>query len=133
MTYTTRTIVAQVREIRNYFELTITELATLLGITRQAIYRWHDGKSLPSLKIYWRIEAFYTAAMRFRDADVFDPKRTLHLTVFKNKSLAELICDNKEYQPAISYLIMEQRRRLLESMDTSHYSGQQLHLNFDSR
>jgi DNA-binding XRE family transcriptional regulator len=115
MAYTTRIINIKLDEIRSYFNLNISQLAVLLGISRQAMHRWRDGKSLPCLKIYWRIEAFHMATIRFKDANIVEPLKLLHAPVFKGRSLANLIDANQEYFPAISYLIMEQRRMLADA------------------
>jgi transcriptional regulator with XRE-family HTH domain len=63
--------------IESAFNLRVVRLAELLGVSRQAIYDWKQGKSL-SEENHRRLEAVYKAARRFKEAGLKPDYTTMH-------------------------------------------------------
>ncbi|MCL6528284.1 MAG: helix-turn-helix domain-containing protein [Thermaceae bacterium] len=63
--------------IETTFDLRVVRVAELLGVSRQAVYDWKQGKSL-SDENHRRLDALYRAARRFKEAGLKPDYTTKH-------------------------------------------------------
>lgn len=70
----------QVGFIETTFGLRVSWVAGLIGVTRQAIYDWKQGKT-PSGENYRKLNALYTAAQHFKEAGLKLDYATKHRTI----------------------------------------------------
>jgi len=70
----------QLEFIETAFDLKISQLADLFGVTRQSIYDWKKGKSI-SDDNRRRLDGLYKAAQRFKGADLRPDYAIKHRTI----------------------------------------------------
>lgn len=64
----------------------IADLATVFGVSRQAIYKWIGGEATPEPDKFERIHALSHAADAFRDADITRASSMLKMKAFEGRS-----------------------------------------------
>lgn len=112
--------VDNLRTIRSAFKPSISDLAGLLGVSRQAIYNWMAGER-PSLESADRLEDLAKAADLVAARGVSSPY-VLRRKIKDGKSLMEIIRDGGSAQDAARVLIRiveneaEQREQMGRSM-----------------
>jgi transcriptional regulator with XRE-family HTH domain len=86
-----------IESIRANLKLTVTEVAGLLGVSRQAVYKWLSG-SVPDPDKLLRLETLSQIGLEFAAAGVVKPQAALDMRLFDGKSLSDLIRED-EVQP----------------------------------
>jgi transcriptional regulator with XRE-family HTH domain len=95
---------ANVRQVLNP---AIADLATVFGVSRQAIYKWIGGETTPEPEKFERIRALSHAADAFRDANVTRASAMLKMKAFEGQSLMDLAAAGQLSQSHIQLLISE--------------------------
>jgi transcriptional regulator with XRE-family HTH domain len=112
----TNSPVQNLAQIRKVFHPSITELANLFGVSRQAIYDWQAGKGV-SNEHAEKVEMLAKAAARIAAAEV-PVSQMLRRKLPGGKTLFEIVKDGDSAEVAALKLIdmarrdIEQRRRL---------------------
>jgi transcriptional regulator with XRE-family HTH domain len=103
--------------IREIFKLTITELAALFGVSRQAVYDWQSGKGISAVRAD-RLEEISRTADLFVGSGLSISRRTLRRKLPGGKTLFDVIREGGPVEEATRNLIqvlrheIEQRRAL---------------------
>lgn len=95
--------------IRQVLNPAIADLATVFGVSRQAIYKWIGGEATPEPDKFERIRALSHAADAFRDAGITRAPSMLKMKVFAGRSLLDLAAADQLLPPHIQSLIAEAR------------------------
>jgi transcriptional regulator with XRE-family HTH domain len=95
---------ANIREVLNP---AIADLATVFGVSRQAIYKWIGGEATPEPDKFERIRALSHAADAFRDAGVTRASSMLKMKAFEGRSLMDLAAAGQLLPSHIQSLIAE--------------------------
>jgi len=95
--------------IRRALNPTIADLATVFGVSRQAIYKWLNGEATPEPDKFERIRALSHAADAFRDAGVTRASAMLKMKAFEGRSLMDLAAAGQLRPTHIQSLISEAR------------------------
>lgn len=98
---------ANIREILNP---PISELATVLGVSRQAVYKWINGDATPEPDKLVRIQVLSRAADTFRDAGVTRMSAMLRMKAFAGRSLMDLAATDELLPEHIQLLITEAKK-----------------------
>lgn len=95
---------ANIREVLNP---AIADLATVFGVSRQAIYKWIGGEITPESDKFERVRSLSHAADAFRDAGILHASSMLKIKVFEGRSLLELAAAGQLQPSHIQLLIAE--------------------------
>lgn len=76
--------------IRQILNPAVADLATVFGVSRQAIYKWIGGEATPESENFERIRALSHAADAFRDAGIMRAPSMLKIKAFAGRSLMDL-------------------------------------------
>jgi len=90
-----RSAAEHLANIRRVFNPAIADLATVFGVSRQAIYKWIGGESTPEDDRMGRIHALSLAADAFRKAGVARASSLLKMKAFEGRSLLDLVADGQ--------------------------------------
>ena len=93
--------------IRQVLNPAIADLATVFGVSRQAIYKWIGGEATPEPDKFERIHALSHAADAFRDADITRASSMLKMKAFEGRSLMDLAAAGQLLPSHIQSLIAE--------------------------
>lgn len=93
--------------IRQVLNPAIADLATVFGVSRQAIYKWIDGETTPEPDKFERIRTLSHAADAFREAGVTRASSMLKMKAFAGRSLLELAAAGQLLPSHIQSLIAE--------------------------
>ncbi len=93
--------------IRQVLNPAISDLATVFGVSRQAIYKWIGGEATPEPDKFERIRALSHAADAFRDAGITRASSMLKMKAFEGRSLLDLAAAGQLLQSQILSLIAE--------------------------
>ena len=85
----------------------IADLATVFGVSRQAIYKWIGGEATPEPDKFERIRALSHAADAFRDAGITRASSMLKMKAFEGRSLMDLAAAGQLLPSHIQSLIAE--------------------------
>ena len=77
--------------IRQTLSPAIVDLATVFGVSRQAIYKWMGGESTPEPDKFARIRTLSRVADAFREAEVTHAAHILKIKEFDGASLMDLV------------------------------------------
>jgi len=102
-----RSAAEHLANIRQVFNPAIADLATVFGVSRQAIYKWIGGESTPEDDRMGRIQALSLAADAFRNADVARAASLLKMKAFEGRSLLDLVADGQLSPEHTQVLIAE--------------------------
>lgn len=95
--------------IRQVLNPAIADLATVFGVSRQAIYKWISEEATPEPDKAERVRALSLVADAFREAGVLRAPSLLKMKVFDGRSLMDLVASG-ELQPAhVQKLVAEAR------------------------
>jgi transcriptional regulator with XRE-family HTH domain len=97
--------------IREIFKLTITELASLFGVSRQTVYDWQSGKGISAVRAD-RLEELSKAADLFADSGLSISPRTLRRKLASGKTLFDVVRDGGPAEEATRSLIQVLRREI---------------------
>jgi len=93
--------------IRQVLNPAIADLATVFGVSRQAVYKWIGGEATPEPDKLERIVALSHAADAFRDARVTRAPSILKMKAFEGRSLMDLAAAGQLLPSHIQSLIAE--------------------------
>jgi len=93
--------------IREVLNPAIADLATVFGVSRQAIYKWIGTEATPEPDKFERIRALSHAADAFRDAGITRASSMLKMKVFEGRSLLDLAAAGRLLPSHIQLLIAE--------------------------
>ncbi len=108
-----RTASEHIGNIRNVLNPTIADLASVFGVSRQAIYKWLSGAATPEPDKVKRIIEFSNIADAFQAAKVSRASSLLKMKAFAGQSLLDLIKSGQNGNEHIDALISE--AKLMES------------------
>ncbi|TAN13650.1 MAG: XRE family transcriptional regulator [Burkholderiaceae bacterium] len=86
-----RSTAEHLANIRQVFNPAIADLATVFGVSRQAIYKWIGGESKPEDEKLARIRSLSLAADAFQKARVTRASSLLKMKAFEGQSLLDLV------------------------------------------
>jgi len=86
-----RSAAEHLANIRQVFNPAIADLATVFGVSRQAIYKWIGSESTPEDDKLERIRALSLAADAFQKAGVTRASSLLKMKAFEGRSLLDLV------------------------------------------
>ena len=95
--------------IRQVLNPAIADLATVFGVSRQAIYKWIGGEAKPEPDKFGRILALSQAADAFREAGITRASSMLEMKAFEGRSLMDLAAAGQLLPSHIQSLIAEAR------------------------
>lgn len=93
--------------IRQVLNPAIADLATVFGVSRQAIYKWIGGEATPEPDKFEWIRALSHAADAFRDAGITRASSMLKMKAFEGRSLMDLAAAGQLLPAHIQSLIAE--------------------------
>lgn len=93
--------------IRQVLNPAIADLATVFGVSRQAIYKWIGGEATPEPDKFERILSLSHAADAFRDAGITRVSSMLKMKAFEGRSLMGLAAAGELLPSHIQSLIAE--------------------------
>lgn len=86
-----RSAAEHLANIRQVLNPAIADLATVFGVSRQAIYKWIGGESRPEDDKLERIRSLSLAAGAFQKAGVTRASSLLKMKAFEGRSLLDLV------------------------------------------
>lgn len=93
--------------IRQVLNPAVADLATVFGVSRQAIYKWIGGEATPEPDKFERIRTLSHAADAFRDAGITRASSLLKMKAFEGRSLMDLAAAGQLLPSHIQSLIAE--------------------------
>ncbi|MDD4933499.1 MAG: hypothetical protein PHO89_08565 [Methylacidiphilaceae bacterium] len=102
-----RTAAEHLANIREVLNPSITDLASVLGVSRQAIYKWLGKETNPEQDKLERVRELSRIADAFRHAGVSRATALLKMKVFDGRSLMDLISTGELRSNHIDTLIAE--------------------------
>lgn len=104
-----RTAAEHIANIRQVLNPAIADLASVLGVSRQAIYKWIGGDVTPEPDKLERIRTLSHVADAFRDAGVSRASALLKVKAFDGRSLMDLVAGGEFLPKHVQALIAEAR------------------------
>jgi hypothetical protein len=104
-----RSAAEHLANIRQVLNPAIADLATVFGVSRQAIYKWIGEESTPEPEKFERIRSLSLAADAFQKAEVTRAASLLKMKAFEGQSLMDLIAAGQLLPEHIQLLIAEAR------------------------
>lgn len=95
--------------IRHVLNPAIADLASVFGVSRQAVYKWIGEEANPEDDKLERIRALSQTADAFRDAGIARTSSMLKMKAFDGRSLMDLIAADQLTSSHIEVLIAEAR------------------------
>ncbi len=102
-----RTPAEHIANIRSVFNPSISDLANLFDISRQAVYKWLSYKSTPDQEKLKQLIELSHIADKFRNAEIFRSDSVLKMKAFNGLSLLDILKSGKDYSAQIDMLISE--------------------------
>lgn len=104
-----RSAAEHLANIRQVLNPAIADLATVFGVSRQAIYKWIGGETTPEDDKLERIRALSLAADAFQKAGVTRASSLLKMKAFEGRSLLDLVAAGQLLPEHTQTLIAEAR------------------------
>lgn len=104
-----RSAAEHLANIRQVLNPAIADLATVFGVSRQAIYKWIGNESTPEPEKFERIRSLSLAADAFQKAGVTRATSLLKMKAFEGQSLMDLVAAGQLLPEHIQLLIAEAR------------------------
>lgn len=102
-----RSAAEHLANIRQVLNPAIADLATVFGVSRQAIYKWIGGESTPEPENFERIRSLSLAADAFQKAGVTRASALLKMKAFEGRSLMDLVAAGQLLPEHTQLLIVE--------------------------
>lgn len=108
---------AQIATIRKVFSATISDIAAALGVSRQTVYNWINGKPMIENHLT-QLENFASAANAVQDAEIPVAGWVLKRKIMNGKSLLDAVREGESAQVFVAQFIQivrsdeEQRKRM---------------------
>lgn len=96
--------------IRAVLNLAISDLAGVLGVSRQAIYKWIREETTPEREKFDRIVVLSHVADDLREANIKHISSLLKMKMFEGRSLLDLAASNGLYSSHVRKLVEEARQ-----------------------
>lgn len=90
--------------VRQVLKPSVLELATIFGVSRQAVHAWQNG-ALPNPESESRLSALAQAAMVFAEAGVTVNAQTLHRKISGGETLLNSVLHGKDAVQAAHHLV----------------------------
>lgn len=113
-----RSAAEHLANIRQVLNPAIADLATVFGVSRQAIYKWIGGESRPEDDKLERIRSLSLAADAFQKAGVTRASSLVKMKAFESRSLMDLVADGQLLPEHTQLLITE-----AHAMDAAYSSS----------
>lgn len=104
-----RTTAEHIENIRDYLNISISELSAFFEVSRQAIYKWLAGGTVPEQKTQNQITLLSRIADQFREANISRAGTLLKMKAFEGRSLMDLIVSGEYTNEHVRVLINEAR------------------------
>jgi hypothetical protein len=108
-----RTPMEDLSHIRSILKPAITDLARALGVSRQAIYDWQNGKPIGAINAA-RLAGLARAADVFAAEGLTIPSQLLRRSINGGKTFFDIVRDGGSAENAIRELVARVRRELLQ-------------------
>jgi transcriptional regulator with XRE-family HTH domain len=102
-----RSAAEHLANIRQVLNPAIADLATTFSVSRQAVYKWIGGESIPENDKLERIRSLSLAADAFQKAGVTRASSLLKMKAFDGRSLLDLVAAGKLVPEYVQTLIAE--------------------------
>lgn len=102
-----RSAAEHLANIRQVLSPAIADLATVFGVSRQAVYKWISGESSPEDDKLERIHSLSLAADSFHAAGVVRASSLLKMKAFEGRSLLDLVAAGQLLPEQVQALIAE--------------------------
>ena len=106
-----RTAAEHIAGIREVLDPSVSDLATLFEVSRQAVYKWISGESTPDERNFGRIRTLGRIADRIREAGLHRTGGLLTMKAFAGRSLMDLVRSGEIHETHVETLIAEARIR----------------------
>jgi DNA-binding transcriptional regulator YiaG len=110
-----RSVAEHIENIRLVLNPSVTDLANLFDISRQAVYKWLSGESIPDQEKQSRIIKLSQIADSFNAAKISRTDSLLKIKTFNGLSLMELLKTGDDCSTHVADLIAEAK-----AMDASY-------------
>jgi DNA-binding transcriptional regulator YiaG len=107
--------------IRSIFNIPVSNIADLLNVSRQAVYKWLSENSSPEQEKQHIITTLSQTADKFHESNVLRPDTLLTMKAFNGQSLMDIIFSGKDPGQHITILIRE-AKIMQESYENSGLS-----------
>lgn len=102
-----RSATEHLNNIKQVLNPAVSNLATVFGVSRQAIYKWMNSESTPEPENLQRIVALSHAADSFHNAGITNAATLLKIKAFDGLSLLDLVAADQLLPAHIDSLIAE--------------------------
>ena len=109
-----RTAAADLKQVKAAFQASISDLATLFGVTRQTIYDWLSGEQQPRAPHRARLAALLDAASALEVVGYAVSRRVLRQALPDGRSLFDRVRAGEPLADAIDQLMAIFRREALQ-------------------
>ncbi len=102
-----RTPAQHLENIRSIFNIPVSNIADLLNVSRQAVYKWLAGNSTPEQEKQYIITTLSQTADKFHEAKISRPDALLTMKAFNGQSLIDIVFSGKDPTQHITILVRE--------------------------
>lgn len=102
-----RTAAEHMNNIKQVLNPAISNLATVFGVSRQAIYKWMSSESSPEPEKLQRVEMLSHAADSFHKAGIRNTTAMLKIKAFDGLSILDLVASDQLLPKHVDVLIAE--------------------------
>ncbi len=89
--------------IRDVFAINMSDLASVLGVTRPTVYAWLEGQQ-PKSEAVRRIQKLSRAADKFNQANIIRLDKLIHRPILSGRSLLDILKTDEDLVVAIGIL-----------------------------
>lgn len=98
-----RSPAAHVENIRNVLAINMSDLASVLGVTRPTVYAWLEGQK-PKAEAVIRIQQLSHAADEINRASIIRLDKLVHRPILNGRSLLDILKADEDHSEALSTL-----------------------------
>lgn len=91
-----------VANIRDVFAINMSDLASVLGVTRPTVYAWLAGQEPKGEAVIRRIQQLSYAADKFNQANIIRLDKLVHRPIINGRSLLEILKTNEDPVTALA-------------------------------
>jgi transcriptional regulator with XRE-family HTH domain len=100
---------AHLDNIKSVLNLPVSEMGSLLGVTRQSIYKWMGNQASPDEENVAKIAELSQLADLFKEAQISRPLDMVKMKAFQGKSVLDLFKTGEPYMHLASVLVKESK------------------------
>ncbi len=100
----TRSPAEQVANIRDVFAINMSDLASVLGVTRPTAYAWLEGRQEPKAEAVIHIQKLSRIADEFNRANIIRLDKLVHRPILNGRSLVDILKADEDHLEALSTL-----------------------------